>query len=353
MTRAPEGAASGGAPDEGAPGEEPAGGAEDVAAASPLRDELPPAEPPPAPVATESGMIGTPPPPLIEQFDDVGGGARRMAAWLIGVLLAAAVALWLTVLSASQATSETVALPAIERAIVALTDLDALLAAQRDELAAQAAAGEPVTVGGFPLRELAVPAGEVLVGGEFDIDRLREALLSRSARRVYASGVAAFEGGEGIALGASMFSFAGGTRMLLELLSSDNHSTAAVWLWPLGAASLALGALLLAAGAGFGRFIGLGVALIVAAVPVALGSLALRLVVDVAAPGGGDVIVDEFVAIARQFTALPLRNALWTLGGGVAILLPSMVLNAVFDRSFRRPAAMSVGVDVDAAAGGR
>lgn len=293
-------------------------------------------------------MIGTPP-PLIEQFDDVGGGARRMAAWLIGVLLAASVALWLTVLSASQATSETVALPAIERAIVALTDLDALLGAQGDELAAQAKAGEPVTVGGFPLREVAVPPAEVLVDGEFAIDRLRAALLSRSALRVYASGVAAFEGGEGIALGASMSSFAGGTRMLLQSLSSDNHSTAAVWLWPLGAASLALGALLLAAGAGFGRFIGLGVALIVAAVPVALGSLALRLVVDVAAPGGGDVIVDEFVAIARQFTALPLRNALWTLGGGVAILLPSMVLNAVFDRSFRRPATM----EIDAASSGR
>lgn len=295
-------------------------------------------------------MIGTPPPsPSLDQFDDLGGGTRRVAAWLIGILLAGAVALWLVVLSASQATSTTVALPAIRRGIVALTDLDALLEVQSEELAAQAAAGEAITVGGFPIREVAVPAGEVTAGGEFDLGRLREAVLSRSARRVYASGVAAFEGGDEIAAGASIFSFSGGVKTLLNALSSDNHSTAAVWLWPLGAACLALGALLLAAGAGFGRFIALGIALIVAAVPVALGSLALRLVVDVAAPGGGDLIVDEFVAIARQFTALPLRNALWMLGGGVAIVVPSLVLNAVFDRSFRRPAR----IDVDAAAGGR
>lgn len=307
------------------------------------------AEIPPAPVATEHGMIGTPPSPLLDEFDGLGGGTRRVAAWLIGVLLAAAIALWLVVLSASQATSEVVALPAIERGIVALTDLDALLAVQSEELAAQAAAGEAVVVGGFPIRDLAIPVSEVMAGGEFDIDRLRAALLTRSSLRVHASGVAAFEGGDEIAAGASMFSFGGGVKTLLEALSSDNHSTASVWLWPLGAVCLALGALLLAAGSGFTRFTALGAALIVAAVPVALGSLALRLVVDVAAPGGGDVIVDEFVAIARQFTALPLRNALWTLAGGAAIVVPSLVLNAIFDRSFRRTTTM----DVDAAAGGR
>ncbi|HJM76336.1 MAG TPA: hypothetical protein QGI71_10865 [Dehalococcoidia bacterium] len=298
-------------------------------------------------------MIGTPPSPLLDEFDGLGGGTRRVAAWLIGILLAGAIALWLVVLSASQATGEVVALPAIERGIVALTDLDALLAAQSEELAAQAAAGEPVVVGGFPIRDLAIPVSEVIAGGEFDIDLLRAALLSRSALRVHASGVAAFEGGGEITAGASMFSFGGGVKTLLEALSSDNHSTASVWLWPLGAACLALGALLLAAGSGFARFTALGMALITAAVPVAIGSLALRLVVDVAAPGGGDPIVDEFVAIARQFTALPLRNALWTLGGGAAIVVPSLVLNAVFDRSFRRTTTVSGEMDVDAAAGGR
>jgi hypothetical protein len=316
----------------------------------PIRDAT---ELPPAPVATEQGMFGTPPSPLLDEFDGLGGGTRRVAAWLMGVLLAGVIALWLVVLSASQATSETVALPAIERGIVALTDLDALLAVQSEQLAAQAATGEPVVVGGFPVRDLAVPASEAMTDGAFDLDLLRAAVLGRSALRVYASGVAAFEGGDEIAEGASIFSFGGGVKTLLESLSSDNHSTASVWLWPLGAACLALGALLLAAGSGFTRFTALGVALIVAAVPVALGSLALRLIVDVAAPGGGDVIVDEFVAIARQFTALPLRNALWTLGGGIAIVVPSLVLNAVFDRSFRRTTTVSGELDVDAAASGR
>lgn len=295
------------------------------------RDELPP-----APVATEQGMIGTPPPPLIEDFDEPPlSGTRRAAVWLLGVLLVGALALWLGVLSAHQATSEAVALPALERGVAALTDLDAMIEAQAESLATQAAAGSTVSLAGFPLRDVDASADDMTSGGEFDLALAHDVFLARAAERVYMRGTAAFEGGDEIAVDASIFSAAGGIKAVLETLSSDNHGALTVWLWPVGATCLVLGALMLAAGSGFGRFFALGVTLLFASLPVVLGTLALRFALSVAAPEG-DEVVDEFVAIARQLTALPLRNALWTAGAGLAIAVPAAILDAVFERSVKR-----------------
>ncbi len=292
---------------------------------------------PPAAVATERGIIGEPRPPIFDDFDDPAGGFRIAAIWLFGLLLAGAIAAWLTVFSASQATSEEVALPALERGVTSLTDLDALLDVQRDALAAQASAGDTVTLPGFPLRDVDVPTSAVTPDGTLDVTLLRDALLDRSARRIYTRGVAAFEGGEEIAVDASVLSAAGGIKTLLNLLSSDNHSAASFWLWPLGATALALGALLLATGSGFGRLIALGVAMVVGAAPVLIGGYALRLGLTMLAPDSGDPVVDEFVAIARQLTSLPIRNAMWTAGAGLAIVVPVAIVNAMFENSVRRP----------------
>lgn len=296
-------------------------------------------ETPPAPVATDQGMIGTPP-PLIEDFDDPFAGPRRAAVWLMSALLTVAIAFWLALLSAAQATSEQAALPALERGVTVLTELDALIEAQAEALAEQAAAGQTsgstVSLAGFPLRDVDVPVDEVTSDGAFDLSLARDAFLSRAAQRIYTRGTSAFEGGDEIAAGASIFSAAGGIKLVLNTLSSDNHGRVTVWLWPAGAACLVLGALLLAAGSGFGRFVALGVTLMLASLPVLLAALALRFALAVAAPDG-DRVVDEFVAIARQFTALPVRNALWTAGAGLAITVPVAILDAVFEHSVKRP----------------
>ncbi|MEE8421326.1 MAG: hypothetical protein V3S31_00965 [Dehalococcoidia bacterium] len=292
-------------------------------------------EPPPAPVATDRGMIGTPP-TLIEDFDDPFAGPRRAAVWLMGALLTIAIALWLALLSAAQATGEQAALPALERGVTVLTELDALVEAQAEALAEQAADGSTVRLAGFPLRDVDVPVDEVTSDGAFDLSLARDAFLSRAAQRIYTRGTSAFEGGDEIAAGASIFSAAGGIKLVLNTLSSDNHGRVTVWLWPAGAACLVLGALLLAAGIGFGRFVAFGVTLILGSLPVLLAALALRFALAVAAPDG-DRVVDEFVAIARQFTALPVRNALWTAGAGLAIAVPVAILDAVFEHSVKRP----------------
>ena len=126
--------------------------------------------------------------------------------------------------------------------------------------------------------------------------------------------------------------------MLLDALSQDNRGTALLWLWPLGGVCLLLSALLLAAGSGFGRFLALGATLTLAAVPVMLAGLAARVALGFVDTGPDDRLVEEFLAIGRQLTALPIRNALSLGAAGLAVALPAALLGALFDRSVRRPA---------------
>ena len=163
-------------------------------------------------------------------------------------------------------------------------------------------------------------------------------LLRIGASRVHTRGVSAFEQGEETPPRSSRLSPSGGIRALLDALSRDNHGTAVLWLWPLGGVCLLLSALLLAAGAGFGRFLALGAALMLAAVPVLLAGLAARLALGFVDAGRDDPLVEEFLAIGRQLTALPIRNALWLGAAGLAVALPAALLGALFDRSIRRTA---------------
>ena len=312
------------------------------------RDGAAPATRPPdapqAPVATERGMVGAPPPAApFDDFDDfderAAGSGRRALTWLTGAGLAVALALWLGVLSVAQATDERPALAALERGVAALTDVEALLDLQLEAVQEQADAGaRTLDVPGFPVRDAGVPAAEV-TRADSSVDRtlLRDLLLRKSARLVHTRGVAAFREDGAETDAASRFSVSGGIRALLNGLSSDNHGAAVVWLWPLGVACLLLGAALLTLARGLGRFVALGVVLTAAAVPVLLAALAARLALTFV--DGGEPLVEEFVAIGDQLVALPLRNALWVAAAGVAVALPAAVLNALFDRSVRRPAA--------------
>ena len=311
--------------------------AEAAAASSPGPPAL---EDGPAPVATEQGMFGQPP-VVVEALEESGAGAgRRLLLWLVGALLAAAAALWLTVLTVAQATDEEVALVALERGVAALTDVEALLDLQLEAVQEQADAGAAkLAPPGFPVRDAGVPAGEATrPDGTVDRMLLLDGLLSSSARLVYMRGVDAFREGDAEPQRASRLSLYGGIRALLNGLSSDNHDTAVVWLWPLGGACLLLGALLLVLAAGFGRFLALGVALMVAATPVLLAGLVARLALELVDAGPDDRLAAEFVAIGRQLAALAVRNALWLGAAGIALAVPAALLGALFDRSVRRPA---------------
>ncbi len=145
-------------------------------------------EPPPAPVYTEDGLFGEPIP--FEVYDQRVRERGPGLAWLLGFLAAIGVALWLATLSVAQATSEAPALAALERAVAALTEVDALLGLHLEEVQARADAGDQtLTLPAFPVRDAGVETtGVTGDGGAVDRERLREALLDRSARLVYMRG---------------------------------------------------------------------------------------------------------------------------------------------------------------------
>ena len=293
-------------------------------------------EVPVAPVATEEGTFGTPPPPAPPESPPSHAVSRA----LVGSLLAGAVALWIAVLSVAQATDEPVALAALNRGVAALTEIDALLDLQIESVQEQADAGAPtLTPPGYPVRDSEVSAAAVTrPDGTVDRELLRDALLRKSARLIYTRGVGAFRPAGAEPADIALRSTSGGIGALLDNLSSDNHGTAVVLLWPLGALCLLLAALLLALTRGFGRFVALGVALFAAAVAVLLGGLAVRLALGLVDADPTDVLVEEFLSIGRDLAWLPVRNALWLAAAGVAVALPAALINAQFERLPRRPA---------------
>ena len=292
-------------------------------------------------------MFGTPPAPLIAYDEPDSSGLRRVALWALALAFAAAVSGWLVLLSAAQATSEPVALRVHERAVAALTEIDALLDLHVEALQQQADAGaERLTVPSYPVRDATVATERVTervidASGALDRDLLRAELLATSARLVYARGAGAF--GDPTAEPAPtprLLSRSGGMRAMLDWLTSGRHSTAVVLLWPLGLVALALGGLVVWTARGFGRFIAPGLALVAAAVPLLAGVLAMRLALGFVADGPDDELFDEFVTLARELTRLPLHNALWAAGAGLAVVLPAALLDALFARSVRRPAGV-------------
>ena len=263
-------------------------------------------------------------------FDEFapGAGLRDVVGWLATIALAVALAAWLAAWSARQPTSEEAALPALERAIVALTELDGLLDLHAAAIAEQARAGGEVDVPGFPL-DVPVPAAEAR-----DPTALRAAVLAASAALVRVEGSAAFHDPDGAPAEASTLSSAGLMQALIDGLTADRHDRWAGLVRPLGLLSALLGAAVLVLGVGFGRFVRLGAVLAVAAALVLVPAVALR--EGLGFVGDDDIVGDEALAIAQSLASGPVRNALWLAAAGVAIALPAALLDRLFEASERR-----------------
>ncbi len=263
-------------------------------------------------------------------FDEFapGAGLRDVVGWVAAIAFAVVLAAWVAALSAAQSTSEQAALPALERAIVALTEIDGLLELHAEAIAEQASAGDEVRVPGFPL-DVRVPAAEA-----GDLTALRTAVLAGGAALVRVEGSAAFHDPEGAPADASTLSSAGLMQALIDGLTEDRYDRWAGFVRPLGLLSVLLGAAVLVLGVGFGRFVRLGTVLVLAAVVVAVPAIALR--VGLGFVGDDDFLGDEARAIAQSLARGPVRNALWLAGAGVAIALPAALLDRLFEGSERR-----------------
>jgi hypothetical protein len=285
----------------------------------------------PAPVITDRGSYGRLPPPPEEELSRFQGrtlSARITVAWVAGVAFAIAATLWLLALSAAQATDRQVAIPALERGIAAYTAIDDLLARYHDDLATGDA-----TLPGFLVPGVALTPAEAQSG---DVQLMREALLARAAEAVYEEGFAALEPA-GAPVETQTFSTPGGARRVMDLLGASNHDRARALVWPLGILTVALAAAVLALGAGFGRFSGLGLAMIGAAVLVMIAALLTKFVIAFIG-SDGSAVADEFSRLIDTIAWTPAENAIAFGIAGAALLVPAWILGWIFDRSLVRPA---------------
>ena len=286
------------------------------------QEPLPPLEPARPPRADQ--------PKAPAPFDEFapGAGLRDVAGWLAAIALAVALAAWAAALSVTQATSEEAALPALGRAIVALTEIDGVLDLHADAIAEQVSAGGEVSVPGFPL-DVRVPAAE---GG--DRAALRAAVLATSAALARVEGSAAFHDPEGAPTDPLRLSSAGLMQALLDGLTADRHEGCAGFVRPFGLLCVLLGAALLVLGVGYGRFVRLGLVLVAAAVVVVVPAVALR--VGLGFVGDDDIVGEEARAIAQSLASGPVRNALLLGAAGLAVALPAALLDHLFEGSERR-----------------
>ena len=269
-----------------------------------------------------------------------GSGIRDVLGWIAALLLMLTLAAWLAAYSAAQATSEEAALPALERAIAVLTEVDGLLEVHGVGIASQVAAGDAVDVPGYPL-DVRVPAS-----GAATPSALRASLLAESAALVRAEGSGAFADPNGDLPAVSRLSSAGLMQAVIDGLAAHRHDRWAGYVSPLGRLSVLLAALGLLLTVGLGRFVRLGAVAVAAAALVIVPTVALR--VGVGFVGEDDVIGNEAREIASSLLGGGVRNALWLAAAGLAILVPAALLDRVFLDS-ERPRLLTRRPRADAA----
>lgn len=255
--------------------------------------------------------------------------------WWVGALLVLTGAAWLGALSLSQLSSREVAIPAIQRGVAALTEVDELLVIHEQELCDLAESESALQVSRFPVQGVEVSVSDIHCTDErLDRDGLRTLLLERSAEQVYEHGADAFVDDLGQAEGASILSTTGATRATLDNIGESMHGRSTQAAWILGAVSALLLAAVIALGRGVRRFAGVGIVLVLVAAPTLVGVSLASFVVGQMDTGSG--VTSQFAEISRSLLRLPLRNAVAFLAAGVALIVPVLAVDWLLRRSDRR-----------------
>lgn len=255
--------------------------------------------------------------------------------WWVGALLVLVGAAWLGALSVSQLSSREVAIPAIQRGVAALTEVDELLAIHEQELCDLAESDSALQVSRFPVQGVEVGVSDIhCTDGRLDKEALRTLLLERSAEQVYAHGADAFVDDLGEAEGSSILSTTGAARATLDSIGQSMHDRTTKAAWVLGAISALLLAAVVALGRGVRRFAGLGIVLVLVAAPTLIGVLLASFLVGRFDTDSG--LTSQFADIIRSLLRLPLRNAVALLAAGVALIVPVLAVDWLLRRADRR-----------------
>ncbi len=228
-------------------------------------------------------------------------GGRVM---LLGACLAAFLFLLVLSLSIRQATAPGPAQRVIESGIASLTDIDQLLADNRDALEqlARNSTSDAIAIPGYPLN-VYLTRDEAMY---LSHDELRAAILSRSSALVYTRGTGAFDttGHQSI----SRFSTEGVLQRLVGQVSQRTHdrATIATIVFAIAVALAAIGVVV--TNTGWARLRNLGVATLAGALPGLLLFALIRFLTG--RLGGSDAFVEDLRTITQSVIGVPLRNFL-------------------------------------------
>lgn len=258
--------------------------------------------------------------------DGARGGPGRVG---VAILLVLAVGVMLISLTLYQLTAEGPAKDAHRRAVAALTEIDALIDGQYDDLqtrAESAQPGESLQLRDFPLA-IELRPDEVRGASR---DDLRRTVLARSADRLYDDGTGALRETAEATDDAGYFSAAGFTDTFLGFLTRRNHAILAVLTFVTASICATLAAWLASLCRGFARLAAVAGALLVASLPIVLAGVLLRL----SARSGGDTeyIERELLEIAESLAWAPIRNGLAFTALGALLLIVGVACAAWTDR---------------------
>ncbi len=281
---------------------------------------------PPAPVFTGREAYDVPMPVRPARRNGPRSRARRAIA-----AFAVVVGLWLLALAASQATSETVAVPFLGRTVSVLGGVPALL--QLREQQVREAASKPgadirTAVPGFPVQGVTLPRDLAQTGS---LDDWHVSLMRDAGAAAYERGPAVFTR-DGVATSAGLFSTSQWVRTVMSLESSSTHFVAWAIAWGLGVTSMALAGLVFLSTDGARRFVAIGLGLIGGALIAALGGLLGLLLSWVLGIGDDSPFVSEVGALIATVAWTPLHDAGWAAAAGFAIAAPAAITAALLAR---------------------
>ncbi len=244
----------------------------------------------------------------------------NVGKWTAAFALFLALLALFTSLQLFQITSEGAAKQTLRRSTAALTEIDALLDRNYDELqrtAEDASPGDTIELSGFPI---AVPLTPEDVRGASK-EQVRDRLLDRSSAVLYRNGASALHDTAAADGSVGRFSVAGITRHGIGFLRSRNHNILAVITLTFALLSTLLALALAAACRGFGRLTSVGAVIVAAAIPVVAGGALARLAARTGTDGDTEYLQREFLEIGHSLAWIPIRD-----GGAFAVFGLGLVL---------------------------
>ena len=251
---------------------------------------------------------------------------QHAARWSWGLLLAVNLALLLCVLSFAHVTAEGPAKRSLGQSVAILTEVDAFLDLRLEALRQEAEQTQQadIALADFPVPVSFTPA-EIRDTGR---EEFRALLLARSAEQIYENGTSIFREDRGGS--ARLISPAGALQRGMDFLRSGPHTVLTVLTWALAAMAAFLTLRLAQACRGYGRLVGLGASISLAALPFILLAMAVRFAFQ--AVDGDEYLAPAFAQLGEELTWAPIRNGIIFGVGGLLLLAIGTTLARWSDR---------------------